>query len=224
MTTLVYLVLWFLVTMLSASETVAAVLTASWVDNSSGDAAFELERRSADESMFSTLAHLPPLSVSYVDATVVPGLTYCYRVKAVNSLGESPYSNEACGIPASDAETAPTDSVAAADTSTKSTSLTADVSQESQQPTTQQLDPQNFTISITKAGTGDGIVAASAGGIICGGVCSAAFAPGTIVTLKASASLGSTFVGWSGGCSGSGPCTLSGNTSVAVTATFMRGS
>ncbi len=38
---------------------------------------------------------------SYVDGTVTGGTTYCYRVRAYNSAGDSAYSNEACAAPVS---------------------------------------------------------------------------------------------------------------------------
>jgi hypothetical protein len=40
-------------------------------------------------------------TAGYVDATVTAGTTYCYRVRAYNSAGDSAYSNAACGTPAS---------------------------------------------------------------------------------------------------------------------------
>jgi len=74
----------------------AAQLTASWTDNSDGTAAFALERRTSDTS-FTPLADMPVGLTSYVDASVAQGVTYCYRVKAYNDSGQSPYSDEACG-------------------------------------------------------------------------------------------------------------------------------
>src|SRR5207302_265257 len=45
-------------------------------------------------------------------------------------------------------------------------------------------------------------------------------ASGTLVTLTAAASAGSTFTGWSGGCSGTGDCMVSLTANAAVTASF----
>lgn len=36
-------------------------------------------------------------TLSYTDSTVVRGSFYCYEVTAVNTVGESPKSNEICG-------------------------------------------------------------------------------------------------------------------------------
>jgi hypothetical protein len=78
-----------------------------------------------------------------------------------------------------------------------------------------------LNLTVTKSGTGSGTVVSLPSGINCGSDCSEAFPSGTVVTLTATASAGSRFDGWSGGgCSGTGPCTLTGNTNVAVTATF----
>ena len=80
-------------------------------------------------------------------------------------------------------------------------------------------DPLNVTVS--KNGTGTGTVASTPAGILCGTSCSATYPAGTSVALAATPDLGSTFTGWSsGGCSGTLACTVGGNTSVAVTATF----
>jgi hypothetical protein len=78
-----------------------------------------------------------------------------------------------------------------------------------------------FTLAVTKAGTGAGSVASSPDGINCGTTCSDTYPASSPVTLTATPSSGSTFSGWSGGgCSGTDSCTLLGNVSMTVTATF----
>jgi hypothetical protein len=77
------------------------------------------------------------------------------------------------------------------------------------------------TLSVAKTGAGSGTVTSSDGAIDCGTVCSQKYAPGTPVTLTAAAVAGSTFTGWSGGgCSGTSDCTVTVNSSTAVTANF----
>jgi len=78
------------------------------------------------------------------------------------------------------------------------------------------------TLTVTRTGTGSGTVASSPAGISCGIACSASFLSGTILTLTASPTVGSVFVGWSGGgCSGTAPCVLT-MTDAFVTATFSQ--
>jgi hypothetical protein len=87
------------------------------------------------------------------------------------------------------------------------------------------LQPPSPSLTVNKAGTGSGTVTSSPAGINCGSACSAPFAPGTSVTLTATAASGSAFTGWSGGsCSGTGPCTVTMNQNRSVTATFTGGS
>jgi subtilisin family serine protease/uncharacterized protein (DUF2141 family) len=75
-----------------------------------------------------------------------------------------------------------------------------------------------FTVAVTKNGTGTGTVTSSPAGINCGGMCNVQFNQGTTVALFVSAGPGSLFAGWSGACSGTGPCVVSSD--ATVTATF----
>ena len=77
-------------------------------------------------------------------------------------------------------------------------------------------------LTVSQAGAGTGTVTSNPAGISCGATCSASFANGTLVSLTAAPAAGSTFNGWSGGCAGTGPCTLTMNAATAVTATFMQ--
>ncbi len=77
------------------------------------------------------------------------------------------------------------------------------------------------TLTVAKTGAGSGTVTSSPSGIDCGATCSHKYAPGTPVTLTAAAAAGSVFSGWSGGgCSGTGDCFVTVNSSSSVTATF----
>ncbi|HVT17787.1 MAG TPA: fibronectin type III domain-containing protein [Thermoanaerobaculia bacterium] len=76
------------------------------------------------------------------------------------------------------------------------------------------------TLTVTAAGTGSGTVGSSPAGISCPSSCVATFAPGTMVSLSATASAGSSFSGWSGACGGTGGCTVTLDANRAVTATF----
>jgi uncharacterized repeat protein (TIGR03803 family) len=76
------------------------------------------------------------------------------------------------------------------------------------------------TLTVTRAGTGSGSVASDVGGIACGTSCSAAIDLGSSVTLTATPDAGSTFAGWSGACSGTGPCAPVMSDDRTATATF----
>ncbi|HVF06948.1 MAG TPA: hypothetical protein VNC60_00055 [Actinomycetota bacterium] len=76
------------------------------------------------------------------------------------------------------------------------------------------------TLDVSIAGTGDGRVTSVPAGVDCTADCQAEFPTGTAVTLTAAADAGSTFTGWSGHCSGDGPCQVTMNNARSVTATF----
>ena len=80
--------------------------------------------------------------------------------------------------------------------------------------------PTMAALTVTMAGAGGGIVSSSPGGITCNASCSGNFPSGSSVTLTATATGGSTFAGWSGGCSGTGPCSVAMNGNQARVATF----
>jgi hypothetical protein len=81
--------------------------------------------------------------------------------------------------------------------------------------------PVTFSLNVVRAGTGNGSVGSSPGGITCGPDCSEPYAGGTIVTLTATAATGSRFAGWSGGgCGGTGSCVVTLTAGTTVTATF----
>jgi len=66
-----------------------------------------------------------------------------------------------------------------------------------------------FKLRVSRTGSGFGSVKSFPAGIDCGVTCAAAFDPDSEVTLTAAASKGSKFTRWSGGgCSGTGPCTV----------------
>lgn len=79
--------------------------------------------------------------------------------------------------------------------------------------TTQTGGVQTYTLTITKSGSGSGTVTNSPSGTT--------FNAGTVVTLTATPSSGSTFAGWSGACSGTAStCTATMNGNVSVGAAF----
>ncbi|MGH7848000.1 MAG: chitobiase/beta-hexosaminidase C-terminal domain-containing protein [Candidatus Binatia bacterium] len=82
----------------SASFTVSAPkFTLTWQDNSTNEDNFQIERKTGSGS-YAAVATVAANVNSYVDAAVVSGITYCYRVRAANSAGTSSYTNEACSV------------------------------------------------------------------------------------------------------------------------------
>src|SRR5664279_3206747 len=86
-------------------------------------------------------------------------------------------------------------------------------------PATATIDvqsPGTHTVSVsTDTGTGYGVVTSDPAGVNCPlftSNCSASFDSGQQVTLTATTDPGSTFFGWSGGCSGTGMCVVSTDT------------
>ena len=83
--------------------------------------------------------------------------------------------------------------------------------------------PQTFELTLSKDGTGTGTVTSNPAGIDCGATCSASFNSGSVVVLTATPANGSTFAGWSGGCTGTGGCSVTMDQARSVTATFDQG-
>jgi hypothetical protein len=78
-------------------------------------------------------------------------------------------------------------------------------------------------LTVTKTGTGGGTVSSDLQpGIACGATCAYDFATGTTVTLTATPAAGSTFIGWSGACSGTGSCQVTMDAAHSVGARFDR--
>jgi Divergent InlB B-repeat domain len=82
-------------------------------------------------------------------------------------------------------------------------------------------DPALVALTVGLAGPGNGTVTSSPPGIMCGEDCSEGYERGSEVTLTAGAAPGSVFAGWTGACSGSGPCDVTMDSPRGVTATFL---
>lgn len=83
------------------------------------------------------------------------------------------------------------------------------------------------TLTIVTSGAGGGTVTSTPAGIACvrssgtqAGTCIADFPAGTGITLQAQPSGGSLFLGWSGGCSGTGACSVTLAQATQVSAVF----
>jgi hypothetical protein len=75
---------------------VAANLRLRWVDTSTNEDGFLIERKASIKGKFTQIAVVGANVSFYADTGLVEGVTYCYRVRAYNAAGASAYSNEAC--------------------------------------------------------------------------------------------------------------------------------
>ncbi len=66
------------------------------------------------------------------------------------------------------------------------------------QLTVENVSAPQFTLNVSKSGTGSGTVTSSPAGISCGSACSATYNENTVITLTATPAAGSVFVGFSG--------------------------
>ncbi len=80
-----------------ASLADAAILTLTWADASKNEDGFKVERKTGSGGAYGHLATVAANTTGYLDGSVTAGTTYCYRVRAYNSAGDSAYSNESCG-------------------------------------------------------------------------------------------------------------------------------
>jgi len=74
----------------------AASLHISWIDVSSNEDGFTLQRRAGIQP-FEDLVTLPVDTEEFLDTSIFPNVTYTYRVNAFNAAGVSDWSNEASG-------------------------------------------------------------------------------------------------------------------------------
>jgi hypothetical protein len=88
-----------LVLVLGSPPAYAAQLTASWSDATPDDhTGFKVERKTGTTGAFMQVASTGPTVMFYLDTTLTAGTTYCYRVRAYNTAGDSPYTPEACAV------------------------------------------------------------------------------------------------------------------------------
>ncbi len=89
----------FMTLIIYAREVQAESIQVTWTDNSANEDGFRIERKVNTNGTYSTIASVGPDVSSYSDSSVASSITYCYRVRAFNSVGNSAYTNEACKMP-----------------------------------------------------------------------------------------------------------------------------
>lgn len=76
-----------------ASPTDLFEVTVSWVDNSSTETGFRIERKPATGGSFQAIGSAAADAAAFVDPTPTPGVTYEYRVFSFNAAGDGSASN-----------------------------------------------------------------------------------------------------------------------------------
>jgi hypothetical protein len=67
----------------------------SWTDKSTNEVSFDLRRSTSSNGTYSTIATLPANTSTYTNTGLTKGRKYYYKIRAVNSSGNSAYSNTA---------------------------------------------------------------------------------------------------------------------------------
>ncbi|HXQ36835.1 MAG TPA: LamG-like jellyroll fold domain-containing protein, partial [Anaerolineales bacterium] len=72
----------------------------TWTDNANNESGFELERSTTGiGGTYSLLATLSANTIVYDDLNLTASQEYCYRVRAVNVVGQSTYAGPVCAVP-----------------------------------------------------------------------------------------------------------------------------
>lgn len=82
-------------TALAATPSSTSQINLSWVDNSSNETGFIIERSTTSGSGYAQIATVGGNVTNYASTGLTAASTYYYRVKATNSAGDSGYSNVA---------------------------------------------------------------------------------------------------------------------------------
>jgi titin len=80
---------------LAATAVSGAQINLTWIDNANNETQFKVERKTGAGGTYAQIATPGANATTYIDTTVSANITYYYRVRANNSAGDSPYSNEA---------------------------------------------------------------------------------------------------------------------------------
>jgi hypothetical protein len=67
----------------------------TWTDKSTNEVSFDLRRSTSSSGTYITIATLPANTATYTNTGLTKGRKYYYKIRAVNSVGNSAYSNSA---------------------------------------------------------------------------------------------------------------------------------
>ncbi len=95
-------------TALAAAAASSSQINLTWTDNSTNETGFAIERAASSSGPWSAVTTTAANASSYQDAGLASATAYYYRVKAVNGVGGSAYSNTASATTLSGTPAAPT--------------------------------------------------------------------------------------------------------------------
>jgi fibronectin type 3 domain-containing protein len=84
-------------TNLTATTVSSSQINLSWTDNSNNETGFEIERKTEQSDLVEHTSVNPNIT-TFLDDNLSDGTNYTYRILALNSVGNSSYSNEVSGI------------------------------------------------------------------------------------------------------------------------------
>ncbi|HKP12065.1 MAG TPA: matrixin family metalloprotease, partial [Blastocatellia bacterium] len=122
---------------LAALATSSSTISLTWADNSNNETGFQLERKTGVSGTYAPVASPGANQTGYADSGLQSSTTYYYRIRAVNTVGSSAYSNEA-----------------SATTQAGTPSATNNAAFVSQSVPTSLTTGQSVTVSITMRNTG----------------------------------------------------------------------
>jgi hypothetical protein len=82
---------------LTVTPASSSQINLSWTDQSTNETGFQVERKTGAGGTYAQIATAAANTTTYSDSGLAEGTTYVYRVRAVNSIDNSAYSNEASG-------------------------------------------------------------------------------------------------------------------------------
>lgn len=93
----------------SVTDPTSSSLRVNFTDNANNETNILIERKTGMGGSWTSLGGFGVLSGTgswyWVNTSLSSNTTYCYRLKAINNAGSSPYSNEACGTTTSSTST-----------------------------------------------------------------------------------------------------------------------
>jgi fibronectin type 3 domain-containing protein len=78
---------------LMATQTLPRRIDLSWIDNTTNEVGFKIERKDGANGVFRIIAYTPANATAYTDANVIAGVSYSYRISAYNTSSTSLPSN-----------------------------------------------------------------------------------------------------------------------------------